>query len=122
MEDAQASAVGFVVVLRGWPGPGPARLRLHVLFRRRALGLLPSGQAALRLYGALQKKNNDLAPIDNALDRLLLMFAFNYPFVAFIANDPTAMARVPPDSSRRGECGGDAAFDRNDCFGNWLVD
>jgi uncharacterized membrane protein len=43
-----------------------------------------------------KKKNNDLAPIDNALDRLLLMFAFNYPFVAFIANDPTTMARVPP--------------------------
>ena len=43
-----------------------------------------------------KKKNNDLAPIDNALDRLLLMFAFNYPFVAFIAGDPTAMARVPP--------------------------
>ena len=42
-----------------------------------------------------KKKNNDLAPIDNALDRLLLLFAFNYPFVAFIANDPTAMARVP---------------------------
>ncbi len=43
-----------------------------------------------------KKKNNDLAPIDNALDRLLLMFAFNYPFVAFIAGDPNAMARVPP--------------------------
>ena len=43
-----------------------------------------------------KKKNNDLAPIDNVLDRLLLMFAFNYPFVAFIANDPAAMARVPP--------------------------
>jgi hypothetical protein len=43
-----------------------------------------------------KKKNNDLAPLDNALDRLLLMFAFNYPFVAFIANDPNAMARVPP--------------------------
>jgi hypothetical protein len=43
-----------------------------------------------------KKKNNDLAAVDNALDRLLLMFAFNYPFVAFIANDPTAMARVPP--------------------------
>ena len=43
-----------------------------------------------------KKKNNDLAPIDNALDRLLLLFAFNYPFVAFIANDATAMARVPP--------------------------
>src|SRR5215475_4905803 len=42
-----------------------------------------------------KKKNNDLAPIDNALDRGLLMFAFNYPFVAFIANDPAAMARVP---------------------------
>src|SRR5438876_4801597 len=43
-----------------------------------------------------KKKNHDLAPVDNALDRLLLMFAFNYPFVAFIANDPAAIARVPP--------------------------
>src|SRR3989475_3704111 len=43
-----------------------------------------------------KKKNHDLAPVDNALDRLLLMFAFNYPFVAFIANDSSAMARVPP--------------------------
>jgi hypothetical protein len=42
-----------------------------------------------------KKKNHDLAPIDNALDRLLLMFAFNYPFVAFIAGDQAAMARVP---------------------------
>jgi hypothetical protein len=42
-----------------------------------------------------KKKNNDLAPIDNALDRLLLLFAFNYPFVEFIARDPEAMARVP---------------------------
>jgi uncharacterized membrane protein len=42
-----------------------------------------------------KKKNGDLAPIDNALDRLLLLFAFNYPFVAFIAHDPQAMARVP---------------------------
>src|SRR5437764_5916737 len=43
-----------------------------------------------------KKKNHDLAPIDNALDRLLLLFAFNYPFVAFIANNTSAMARVPP--------------------------
>src|SRR3989449_10844192 len=43
-----------------------------------------------------KKKNNDLAPVDNALDRLLLTFAFNYPFVAFIAGDPSAMSRVPP--------------------------
>lgn len=42
-----------------------------------------------------KKKNGDLAPIDNALDRLLLLFAFNYPFVAFIARDPEAMSRVP---------------------------
>jgi len=42
-----------------------------------------------------KKKNGDLAGIDNALDRLLLLFAFNYPFVAFIAADPEAMARVP---------------------------
>ena len=42
-----------------------------------------------------KKKNNDLAPLDNALDRLLLLFAFNYPFVAFIAADAEAMARVP---------------------------
>lgn len=42
-----------------------------------------------------KKKNGDLAPVDNALDRLLLLLAFNYPFVAFIANDPQAMVRVP---------------------------
>src|SRR5258705_2942494 len=42
-----------------------------------------------------KKQNNDLAPVDNALDRLLLLFAFNYPFVAFIARDPEAMKRVP---------------------------
>jgi hypothetical protein len=43
-----------------------------------------------------KKKNNDLAPVDNGLDRAFLMFAFNYPFVQFIASDPNAMARVPP--------------------------
>src|SRR5919112_1336395 len=42
-----------------------------------------------------KKKNNDLAQIDNILDRLLLLFAFNYPFVEFIARDPEAMVRVP---------------------------
>ena len=42
-----------------------------------------------------KKKNDDLATIDNLLDRLLLLFAFNYPFVEFIARDPEAMARVP---------------------------
>jgi hypothetical protein len=42
-----------------------------------------------------KKKNGDLARIDNALDRLLLLFAFHYPFVQFIATDREAMARVP---------------------------
>ena len=42
-----------------------------------------------------KKKNDDLAKIDNLLDRLLLLFAFNYPFVEFIARDPEAMSRVP---------------------------
>src|SRR5574338_496 len=42
-----------------------------------------------------KKKNGDLARVDNALDRLVLLFAFNYPFFEFIARDPEAMARVP---------------------------
>src|ERR1051325_1459559 len=42
-----------------------------------------------------KKKNNDLAPLDNALDRVFLLLAFTYPFVAFVAGDPEAMARVP---------------------------
>jgi len=32
-----------------------------------------------------KKKNQDLAPVDNGLDRVFLLVAFNYPFVAFIA-------------------------------------
>jgi hypothetical protein len=43
-----------------------------------------------------KKKNRDLAPVDNALDRAFLLLAFTYPFVAFIARDPEALARVPP--------------------------
>jgi hypothetical protein len=42
-----------------------------------------------------KKKNEDLATVDNVLDRLFLLFAFNYPFVEFIATDPEAMSRVP---------------------------
>src|SRR6476619_4692356 len=42
-----------------------------------------------------KKKNGDLARVDNVLDRTLLLFALNYPFVEFIARDPEAMARVP---------------------------
>ncbi len=42
-----------------------------------------------------KKKNADLAPADNLLDRALLIFAFTYPFVAFVARDAEALARVP---------------------------
>ncbi len=42
-----------------------------------------------------KKKNDDLARIDNALDRTFLLLAFTYPFVAFIERDPEAMKRVP---------------------------
>ena len=42
-----------------------------------------------------KKKNADLAPVDNALDRLFILLALSYPFVAFVARDPEASARVP---------------------------
>jgi hypothetical protein len=42
-----------------------------------------------------KKKNADLAPTDNALDRIFLLAAMTYPFVAFVATDPDATARVP---------------------------
>src|SRR3989454_10057390 len=48
-----------------------------------------------------KKKNNDLAPVDNALDRLLLLFAFNYPFVAFIARDRSEERRVGKECRSR---------------------
>ncbi|HEX9919478.1 MAG TPA: hypothetical protein VGA87_09940, partial [Pyrinomonadaceae bacterium] len=42
-----------------------------------------------------KKKNADLAPVDNALDRLFILLALTYPFVAFVARDREALARVP---------------------------
>lgn len=42
-----------------------------------------------------KKKNDDLAPADNALDRIFLMLAFTYPFIAFVQGDAEAMTRVP---------------------------
>ncbi len=42
-----------------------------------------------------KKKNGDLAIVDNALDRAFLLLAFTTPFVAFVARDREAMARVP---------------------------
>ncbi|HYN85174.1 MAG TPA: hypothetical protein VER32_07980 [Pyrinomonadaceae bacterium] len=42
-----------------------------------------------------KKKNGDLARVDNALDRALIATGFWFPFVAFVARDAEAMARVP---------------------------
>ncbi|HZH29521.1 MAG TPA: hypothetical protein VEY11_01905 [Pyrinomonadaceae bacterium] len=42
-----------------------------------------------------KKKNADLAPVDNALDRLFILLALTYPFVAFVTRDAEALARVP---------------------------
>jgi uncharacterized membrane protein len=42
-----------------------------------------------------KKKNCDLAPTDNTLDRLFILFALAYPFVAFIPRDAEAMKKVP---------------------------
>ncbi|HEV2799864.1 MAG TPA: hypothetical protein VGW12_05170 [Pyrinomonadaceae bacterium] len=42
-----------------------------------------------------KKKNGDLAPIDNVLDRLFILLALTYPFVRFVARDPEALRRVP---------------------------
>jgi hypothetical protein len=63
-----------------------------------------------------KKKNADLARADNLLDRLLLLFAFNYPFVEFIARDPEAMARVP-ELLR----GGVSAFSKLLLFGTIVI-
>jgi hypothetical protein len=42
-----------------------------------------------------KKKNKDLAPADNLLDRAFLLLAFTYPFARFVARDPEALQRVP---------------------------
>jgi hypothetical protein len=47
-----------------------------------------------------KKKYADLAPTDNALDRLFILLALTYPFVAFVARDPEALARVPARLTR----------------------
>jgi hypothetical protein len=42
-----------------------------------------------------KKKNRDLDPADNFLDRAFLLLAFTYPFVRFVARDGEALRRVP---------------------------
>lgn len=42
-----------------------------------------------------KKKNDDLEPLDDKLDRAFLLLAFTYPFVRFVAHDEEALMRVP---------------------------
>ncbi|MDT7689260.1 MAG: hypothetical protein QOJ70_3641 [Acidobacteriota bacterium] len=42
-----------------------------------------------------KKKNGDLDPTDNFLDRTFLLLVFSYPFARFVARDPEALRRVP---------------------------
>src|SRR5258706_12678935 len=56
MDDAEAPNAGVASVLYDWAGEGPGWPGLHFLFPGRTLGLLPSGQTALWLHGALQEK------------------------------------------------------------------
>jgi len=46
-------------------------------------------------------RNHDLADIDNALDRLFLLFSFVYPFAVFILRSPKMLARVPAPLAAR---------------------
>ena len=73
-------AIGPLMVLAGWA---------FVFFFVAALWayyhLVKQHYGFMVLY---KKKNNDLDSVDNFLDRALLLFAFNYPFVEFIARDP----------------------------------
>jgi hypothetical protein len=42
-----------------------------------------------------KKKNNDLAEIDNLIDRALILVGLTYPFLHFIGHNPVAARRVP---------------------------
>src|SRR5438045_4347742 len=78
---------------------GPAMVLLGVGFTFFFLAALWAYYHLVKQhYGFMvlyKKKNRDLAPADNALDRLFLLFALACPFVLFIPRDPEAMAKVP---------------------------
>jgi hypothetical protein len=42
-----------------------------------------------------KKKNNDLAEIDNLIDRAFILLGMTYPLLHFIANSPSAAQRAP---------------------------
>ncbi len=88
-------AIGPVMVLAGAFVPSLSGAGL-VFFFLAALWayyhLVKQHYGFMVLY---KKKNEDLAPIDNALDRAFLLLAFTYPFIAFVARDREALARVP---------------------------
>lgn len=79
---------------------GPVMVLLHqgpLFFLSAALWayyhLIKQHYGFMVLY---KKKNDDLAPIDNALDRAWIVLALWCPFVLFVADEPEAMRRLPP--------------------------
>ena len=80
-------AVGPLAVLAGYA---------HAFFFFAALWayyhLVKQHYGFMVLY---KKKNNDLAKMDNALDRVFLLLAFTAPFLNYIATDREAMTHVP---------------------------
>ncbi|HEX8851857.1 MAG TPA: hypothetical protein VF754_00140 [Pyrinomonadaceae bacterium] len=89
-------AVGPVMVLAGAFIPALAGSGLVFFF---VAALWAYFHLVKQHYGFMvlyKKKNEDLAPLDNTLDRLFLLLAFTYPFAAFVARDAEALARVPP--------------------------
>jgi hypothetical protein len=85
-------SLGFFAIgpLMVWAGAGLVFFFLAALWAY--YHLVKQHYGFMVLY---KKKNNDLAAVDNALDRALLLLAFTYPFVAFVAQDAEALARVP---------------------------
>jgi len=79
MGKAETVAVGFVAVFCRWPRVVLEGYALAFFFSLH-WGLLSPGQTALWVYGIVKKKNNDLAKMDNALDRVFLLLAFTSPF------------------------------------------
>jgi hypothetical protein len=82
-------AVGPLMVLAGW---GP--LFFIVIAPWTYYHLVKQHYGFMVLY---KKKNADLAPADNALDRAFLLTAMAYPFVAFAARKPVVLKHLPAE-------------------------
>jgi len=79
MGKAETVAVGFVAVFAVGPVVVLEGYAL-AFFSSLHCGPISPGQTALWVYGMYKKKNNDLAKMDNALDRVFLLLALPLRF------------------------------------------